>query len=186
MRLAMAILLLTATMFIMLLSAINQSAVAFGGSDCASVFSPDGPTLISPGSGSDARRMEDKIAEALAALPALPGSINDEGADSVEEGNAALPLSNSTLLNGSVNSSVSQNASLSDNSTVAGGKTDADGSDAGGSDIDASFGSASRFKGFYATSASRHEIGKGGIDSNMLLSGTFELDNSIKFQDQGF
>lgn len=182
----MAILLLTATVFIMLLSAINQSAMASGGSDCASVFGPDGPTLIQSGSGSDARRMEDKIAEALAALPALPRSMKDEGADSVEDGNRALPLNSSTLLNGSVNSSISQNSSLSDNSTVAGGKTDADGGDIDGSDIDASLGSASRFKGFYATRASRHEIGKGGIDSNMLLNGTFELDNSIKFQDQGF
>jgi hypothetical protein len=181
MRLAIAILLLTATVSIMLLSAINQSAMAFGGSDSSSVFGPDGPTLIQPGFGSDSRRMEDKIAGALAALPALPGSMKDEGADSVQDANAALPLSNSTLQNGSVNSSVSQNSSLSDNSTLTGGKTDVD-----GANIDASFGSASRFKGLYATRASRHEIGKGGIDSSMLLSGTFEMGNSIKFQDQGF
>jgi hypothetical protein len=172
MRLGMAIL------FIMILAAFYQNALALGGSNPPSVFGLDGPALFKP--GSDAGNMEDKIAGALAALPSHPGGKNEE-TDSIDDETADLPLNNSTQLNGSINSSINQNSSLPDNVAISG-------SDAGVDDgnIDAAFGSANRFKGFYATRASRHEIGKGGIDSSMLLSGTFEMDKSIKFQDLGF
>ena len=33
--------------------------------------------------------------------------------------------------------------------------------------------------------ASRHEIGKSDINSHMFLSGNFEMDKTVKFQDQG-
>lgn len=172
MRLGLAIL------FIMILAAFYQNAMASGASDIAGVFGPDGPALFKP--GSDAGKMEDKIAGALAALPLHPGGKNEK-TDSIEDGASDLPHSNSTQLNGSINSSINQNSSLPDNVTISG-------SDAGVDDgnINAAFGSANRFKGFYASRASRHEIGKGGIDSSMLLSGAFEMDKSIKFQDLGF
>jgi|WetSurMetagenome_2_1015567.scaffolds.fasta_scaffold273280_2 hypothetical protein len=172
MRLGLAIL------FIMILAAFYQNAMALGGSNPPSIFGPDGPALFKP--NSDAGRMEDKIAEALAALPSHPGGKNEE-ADSIEDGASDLARNNSTQLNGSINSSINQNSSIPDNATISG-------SDAGVDDgnINAAFGSANRFKGFYATSASRHEIGKGGIDSSMFLSGAFEMDKSIKFQDLGF
>lgn len=40
--------------------------------------------------------------------------------------------------------------------------------------------------GVYGITASRHEIGKSNIQSKMVLNGTFEMDKSVKFQDQGF
>jgi hypothetical protein len=45
--------------------------------------------------------------------------------------------------------------------------------------------SEGRFKGYYGMTASRHEMGKSGIDSHMFLSGNFEMDKTVKFQDQG-
>jgi hypothetical protein len=45
--------------------------------------------------------------------------------------------------------------------------------------------SKGNFKGFYGMTASRHEMGKSGIDSSMFLSGTFEMEKSVKFQDRG-
>jgi hypothetical protein len=172
MRLGLAIL------FIMILAAFYQNAMALGGSDPPSVFGPDGPAHFQP--GSDSERMEDKIAEALAALPSHQGGKNEER-DSIDDEDTDLPLNNSTQLNGSINSSINQNSSLLDNSTVSDSEAGVD-----DGNINAAFGSANRFKGFYATSASRHEIGKGGIDSSMFLSGAFEMDKSIKFQDMGF
>ena len=46
-------------------------------------------------------------------------------------------------------------------------------------------GSKERFSGYYGMTASRHEIGKSSINSHMFLSGNFEMDKSVKFQDQG-
>ena len=46
-------------------------------------------------------------------------------------------------------------------------------------------GSKGRFNGYYGMTASRHEIGKSGINSHMFLSGNFEMDKTVKFQDQG-
>jgi hypothetical protein len=43
----------------------------------------------------------------------------------------------------------------------------------------------SSFSGYYGMTASRHEMGKSGINSKMFLSGSFEMDKSVKFQDQG-
>ncbi len=37
----------------------------------------------------------------------------------------------------------------------------------------------------YGMTASRHEIGKSGINSHTFLSGNFEMDKTVKFQDQG-
>ena len=39
--------------------------------------------------------------------------------------------------------------------------------------------------GYYGMTASRHEMGKSGINSKMFLSGNFEMDKTVKFQDQG-
>jgi hypothetical protein len=46
-------------------------------------------------------------------------------------------------------------------------------------------GSKERFSGYYGMTASRHEIGKSDINSHMFLSGNFEMDKTVKFQDQG-
>ncbi|HOV82939.1 MAG TPA: hypothetical protein PLQ01_09740 [Methanothrix sp.] len=40
--------------------------------------------------------------------------------------------------------------------------------------------------GVYGIFASRHEMGKSNIKSKMVLNGTFEMDKSVSFQDQGF
>jgi len=40
--------------------------------------------------------------------------------------------------------------------------------------------------GVYGIFASRHEMGKSDIKSKMVLNGTFEMDKSVSFQDQGF
>jgi hypothetical protein len=45
--------------------------------------------------------------------------------------------------------------------------------------------SEGRFKGYYGMTAARHEIGKSGINSHMFLSGDFQMDKAVKFQDQG-
>ena len=46
--------------------------------------------------------------------------------------------------------------------------------------------STGKYSGFYGVEASRHEMGKSDIQSKMLLSGGFEVDKSVQFQDHNF
>jgi hypothetical protein len=47
-------------------------------------------------------------------------------------------------------------------------------------------GSAGKYNGFYSVESSRHEMGKSDIQSKMHLSGGFEVDKSVQFQDHNF
>lgn len=132
------------------------------------------------------------MAEALAALPSSQSS--NAGGDHGKSPAGIDSRENSSLENSSINSSLPQNGSinnsiLDDNSldgaegrpglTARQIKLD-NGSMESGSIT------ASRFNGTYSARASRHEIGKGGVDSSIFLKGEFEMDKSIKFQDRGF
>lgn len=166
-------------MAVLLPQAVASDQLDFAG------FSGSGGDIFSH--GSDAKKMENKIVEALASLkPAINPALTD-----LNSGNG--PINNSSSQNNSpsnISQNTSQNSSL-DNSTVnseehaqsnpfeiAEGNTPA-GQNAGAS-------SKGSFNGFYGMTASRHEIGKSGIDSSMFLSGNFEMEKSVRFQDQGF
>ena len=164
---------------------------SLGQSDFKSPLGPDRPSY--PSAGSAIKKMEDKMAEDLAALPSPAKSSMAEylGRNST----ALEPEERSNRENSSINSSLPQNGSLNNisqnssqyASSLSGQQnmTDAGNTDSG-SDSGSGPDSPNRFKGTYATRASRHEIGKGGVDSSITLKGEFEMDKSIKFQDQGF
>jgi len=131
---------------------------------------------------SDAKKMENKIAEALASFkPAINPALNSSNSD-------IGPINNISHQNDSSNDT-SQNSSL-DNSTV-NSKEHAQSNpreimaDNSSSSQNAGASTKGRFKGFYGMSATRHEIGKSGIDSSMFLSGKFEMEKNVKFHDQG-
>jgi hypothetical protein len=105
--------------------------------------------------GIDIKKAEDKIAEALARIE-------------------QAKLSRSLPVNLTLNNSNSSNLTLPANFYS---------NQSGRQDVGSS--SKGSFKGYYGMTASRHEIGKSGIDSRMFLSGNFELDKAVKFQDQG-
>lgn len=154
------------TVILMVMTAVLLPQAAASDQLDSAGFSGSGGDIFSQ--GSDAKKMENKIAEALAGLkPAI--NPNDS-------------MNN-------INLNISQNGSL-DNSTV-NSKEHAQlnpGEAAGDNSSSKNTGSGSKgsSNGFYATTASRHEIGKSGIDSSMFLSGNFEMEKSIRFQDQGF
>ena len=164
---------------------------SLGQSDLKSPLGPDRPSY--PSAGSAIKKMEDKMAEDLAALPSPAKS--SMGEDLGRNSTALEPEESSNRENSSLNSSLPQNGSLnniSQNSSqyaspLSGQQnmTDAGNTDSG-SDSASGPDSPNRFKGTYATRASRHEIGKGGVDSSIFLKGEFEMDKSIKFQDRGF
>ena len=164
---------------------------SLGQSDLKSPLGPDRPSY--PSAGSAIKKMEYKMAEDLAALPSPAKSSREE-----EPGRSSIaiePEESSNGENSSINSSLPQNGSLNNisqnssqfTSPLSGqqNRTDAVSTDSGSGSASGS-NSTNHFKGTYATRASRHEIGKGGVDSSIFLKGEFEMDKSIKFQDRGF
>ena len=129
-------------------------------------------------SGSDAKRMEDKMTEALMGLGAS------------KEAKTGLN-NNSTLRNGSLdNSSLSNSIQLNSTglnssavSSSAAGALFAN-SSAGLQEVGAS--SKGSFNGYLGITASRHEMGKSDIKSSTFLSGGFDVDKTVQFSDRGF
>lgn len=138
-------------------AALLQAAMAFGGSDSTISPGPDIPVFFK--FGMDSKKVGEKMAEALASFD----SHKSAGAKEYSNDNISInsSLSNSSSLNYSA-----INANSSANLQSVGPVS------SGGS-------------GYYGMTASRHEIGKSGIDSRMFLSGNFEMDRAVKFQDQG-
>ena len=145
--------------------ALLQAATASSKSDSMSILGPDGSVLFAP--GTDAKKLEDKMAEALVRI------------EQAKLSNAELsrnPPVNSTL-NNSINSSLG-NSSLLNPSAAKVNDFNKDRLNVGSI-------SKGGFNGYYGMTATRHEIGKSDIDSRMFLSGKFEMDKTVQFQDQG-
>lgn len=144
---------------------------------------------------SDARQVQDKMADALHRLNTWkedqanksaqagktvelqPDPAADAGAASImpsADSNSSVPYVNNNSINeSSLDNSVSNPTATSSGNITAGQQGVA-------SDSRASF------NGYYGITASRHEMGKSDIRSSMQLNGAFEVDKSVKFQDRGF
>jgi hypothetical protein len=156
---------------LMLLAAADllSAAAAFGKSDSMGIIGQDGPAFFTP--GTDTKKVEDKMAEALLRLDSWKKARAEEKREPlVSNSNPG----NSTLDNISINNSLN-NSSLQ-NSSVA---------KVSGANENVGSSSKALFNGFYGMTASRHEMGKSGIKSKMFLSGNFDMDKTVKFQDQG-
>jgi hypothetical protein len=165
-----------AVLLIIIIAVLLQQGLAVGISDSAGITG-SGVSLFSP--GSDSRKMQERLSEAIAGLSSKKRGGADEGSETL----AADSASNvSASANGSFNNSGLQNDLL--NNTISDQINPSSPDVTGRQNVGSS--SQGSFKGFYGMTASRHEIGKSGIDSSMFLSGTFEMDKSVKFQDQGF
>jgi hypothetical protein len=174
---------------IMILAAAGLlSVAASSGTDFAGILGPDKTVLSTP--GTDAKKVQDKIAEALVRLDSWKKARAEEKREPLVGNSNQV---NSTLDNISINGSLSNSSQHSPSVDQ-----DADVQDAAAGEIDANtntnstkglqnVGASSRgsFDGYYGMTASRHEMGKSGVNSRMFLSGTFEMDKSVKFQDRG-
>ena len=158
---------------LMILAAADllSAAAAFGKSDSMGIIGQDGPAFFTP--GTDTKKVEDKMAEALARLD----SWKKAHAEEKNPGNSTL---DNISINRSLNNSSLQNSSAA---KVSGANEFDTNSLAGRQNVGSS--SKASFNGYYGMTASRHEMGKSGIKSKTFLSGNFEMDNTVKFQDQG-
>jgi hypothetical protein len=183
----------------LLLTAALSSESGFAG-----ILGPDGAVVSIP--GTDTKKVEDKMAEALARLDSWKKARSEEKIEPVV-GNTdqtelpSRPSLNSTEANSTQANSTSGNSTLDNNSIISppgnspilnsddqradAGRIDANdaNSPAGRQNVGSS--SKALFNGYYGMTAIRHEMGKSGIKSKMFLSGNFEMDKTVKFQDQG-
>ena len=193
---------------LMLLAAADllSAAALSSESSFTSILGPDGAVVST--SGTDSKKVEDKMADALARLDSWKKARAKEKIEPVVGNTDQTGLSsrpplnsteaNSTQANSTGANSTSGNSTLDNNSIISppgnspllnsvDQRADAGKFDANSTADLQNVGSSSdgRFKGYYGATASRHEIGKSGIKSHMFLSGNFEMDKTVKFQDQG-
>jgi len=179
-------------LFVILATADLLSAAASSGTDFAGILGPEEAIFSTP--GTDTKKVQDKIAEALVRLDSWKKARAEEKREPLvgnsNPGNSTLDniSINGSLSNSSLhNSSVDQDADVQD---AAAGKIDANtntNKNTNSSASEQNVGASSRgsFDGYYGMTASRHEMGKSGVNSHMFLSGNFEMDKSVKFQDRG-
>ncbi|MCK9566133.1 MAG: hypothetical protein M0Q43_08810, partial [Methanothrix sp.] len=168
-----------------------------GKSDFASILGPDGSVFFTP--GTDTKKVEDKMAEALIRLDSWKKARAEEKselpADNIGQPKLTrIPAVNSTPIDSNPGNSTLDNISiigpLSNSSHLNSSKdqdADAIKFDANSSAGLQNVGSSTKgsFDGYYGITASRHEMSKSSVDSRMFLSGTFEMDKTVKFQDRG-
>ncbi len=165
----------------------------------ASILGPDGVVVSTP--GTDTKKVEDKMADALARLDSWKKARAKEKIEPVVGNTDQTELPSRPPLNSTEANSTSGNSTLDNNSIISppgnspilnsddqradAGRIDANdaNSPAGRQNVGSS--SKALFNGYYGMTATRHEMGKSGIKSKMFLSGNFEMDKTVKFQDQG-
>lgn len=162
-RIMLILLMLLAAADLLLAAALSNE------SGFTSIHGPDGAVVSLP--GTDTKNVEDRMADALARLDSWKKTWAKEkiaAKDNSTQANSTKSNStNDSIISSPVNSSLLNDAN----------------SPAGLQNVGSS--SEGRFKGYYGMTASRHEIGKSGINSHTFLSGNFEMDKTVKFQDQG-
>jgi hypothetical protein len=159
------------------------------------VGSPDFKGLNSwPLSGNanvNTKNMEIKMAEAIQGLSAmqksgLKSAINNSSLNNLSNINSSS--FNTSTLNLSASNTTAINASASNDSSDAkegfGAATFSGSSTASPQGVGSS--SKANFNGFWGMEANQKGLGKSGINSRMFLSGGFEVDKTVQFQDKGY
>jgi hypothetical protein len=95
-------------------------------------------------------------------------------------------LNNASLIDSSAINASEQNSSLNKNPEINGIGTKSALSSISAAPSGMGSSSAGKYNGFYGVESSRHEMGKSDIQSKMLLSGGFEVDKTVQFQDHNF
>jgi len=174
-------------LFVLLAAVFVQTAYGSGGIDATSLANIKSPSSLT--SISNADQVQEKMADALNRLSAWredqANKTSQLAAVSASDGKSALnnsrqdnsELNNSSLNNSSLNDTIRADSAL--NRSTLSAETSA-------SPKGVATDSKTSFNGYYGITASRHEMGKSDIKSSTQLSGAFEIDKSVKFQDRGF
>jgi hypothetical protein len=186
-------------MLIMAVSMLPTQA-DFGGFDAKDSLAAK--SSLSLANGADSKRIEDKMDEALSGLDSWNAARVGNKINSIQPDikNQNSSIQNSSLQNLSINSSALNSSALNSSAALSDitedQKLKSDVAEAaspmtleGNSSVGlngVSTSSKANFNGYYGMTASRHEMGKSNIKSKIALSGSFDVDKTVKFQDQGF
>ncbi len=159
----------------------------------AALCSPDfnGMKSWQSSSNVNTKNIEAKIADALQGLSAAQEKSSDNPLNNSALNNStAINLSavNLTEINSTEINSTAINSSARDgdsNDEGSSGSVSLSGSSSASSQGVASESKAS-MKGFWGVEANQKGIGKPDINSRTFLSGDFDVDKTVKFQDRGF
>jgi len=110
--------------------------------------------------------------------------VNGTGLNNSSQNNNSL--NNASLIDSSAINASEQNSSLNENAEMNGIRTNSALSSSSAAPSGMVSSSTGKYNGFYGVEASRHEMGKSDIQSKMLLSGGFEVDKTVQFQDHNF
>lgn len=178
--------LIMAALYILIAAAVMALAVSSTAFDFSSHSQASDP---------DAKYMERKIAESLHNIASISpsGSSNEGTKDQNQSANGSS--TNGSLINGtSINSSAvnltvngTSNSSSIQNSSAdqdgSGGIAMADSLSASTQQLGAN--SKGAVKGFWGIQANQHVMGQKDVKSHMFLSGTFDVDKTVKFSEPG-
>ena len=124
------------------------------------------------------------ISASMAGFPHGNLQINGTRLNNSSQNNNSLI--NVSLIGSSAINASEQNSSLNKNPEMNGIGTKSALSSISAAPSKMGSSSAGKYNGFYGVEASRHEMGKSDIQSKMLLSGGFEVDKTVQFQDHNF
>jgi hypothetical protein len=158
---------LFAAIAVMGFSALWQVAASIDSSGSSSLDGLEKSAFSSP------NKIDDMMKEAMQSIASIKQKQEQKKKAGEEEALLNLQKNNSTLQNTTLQNLTDENLTAQNTESEAGREK---------------IGSSSKgsMSGVYGITASRHEIGKSNIQSKMVLNGTFEMDKSVKFQDQGF
>lgn len=156
-----------AAIAVMGFSALWQAAASIDSSGSSSLDGLEKSAFSSP------NKIDDMMKEAMQSIASIKQKQEQKKKAGEEEALLNLQKNNSTLQNTTLQNLTDENLTAQNAESEAGREK---------------IGSSSKgsMSGVYGITASRHEIGKSNIQSKMVLNGTFEMDKSVKFQDQGF
>lgn len=156
-----------AAIAVMGFSALWQAAASIDSSGSSSLDGLEKSAFSSP------NKIDDMMKEAMQSIASIKQKQEQKKKAGEEEALLNLQKNNSTLQNTTLQNLTDENLTAQNTESEAGREK---------------IGSSSKgsMSGVYGITASRHEIGKSNIQSKMVLNGTFEMDKSVKFQDQGF
>lgn len=161
---------------------------------------PDDPNSRLSIMSADTKRLEERMNGALADMISQSGGKGGYSGSIASNSKRSNPLDNrsinSSFANLSAINSSPENRSIislpvvvsaaeypASNSSAPKSPIPAQGDSAGEQGIGAA--TNSKFNGYYGISSSQHQMGKNNIDSSTLLSGSFSMEKSVKFQDRG-
>ena len=156
-----------AAIAVMGFSALWQAAASIDSSGSSSLDGLEKSAFYSP------NKIDDMMKEAMQSIASIKQKQEQKKKSGEEDALLNLQKNNSTLQNTTLQNLTDENLTAQNTESEAGREK---------------IGSSSKgsMSGVYGITASRHEIGKSNIQSKMVLNGTFEMDKSVKFQDQGF